>query len=371
MSGSTCIACQATFSTADEQRGHYRTDWHRYNLKRRVAGAAPVGEEEFRDRVDAQQQRTRAEAGKAAFQKECAACGKTYFSENAYNSHLLSKRHRDLEAAAGTAEAAQADGEEEDAAMAEDSGTPQEPRQTNWRSALASAADEDEVDAILAEKRRTAPRLAPEACLFCPLSSTTPEANVEHMSREHSFFIPSLTNLADLPGLLRTLADAVTVDNLCLYCGFSGRKMHSVEAVRKHMLDKGHARLGEDLEEMCEEFYEFEDDAGEGMEVDFFNGRTDKPYVGDDQHLHLPSGAVAAPRSLARYYKQNLVPSGNSAMHRILHGYKALGYAEEPEEVVRKRRAQRAEARGRARWESAMGERGNGLQKHFRVQIPF
>ncbi len=48
----TCLACQVGFSTADEQRIHYRTDWHRYNLKRRIAEAAPVGEEEFRGRVD-------------------------------------------------------------------------------------------------------------------------------------------------------------------------------------------------------------------------------------------------------------------------------------------------------------------------------
>lgn len=34
--GFTCVACHLVFKTADLQRDHYRTDWHRYNLKRQV-----------------------------------------------------------------------------------------------------------------------------------------------------------------------------------------------------------------------------------------------------------------------------------------------------------------------------------------------
>ncbi|KIH52574.1 Mak16 protein [Ancylostoma duodenale] len=35
--GFTCVACHLVFKTADLQRDHYRTDWHRYNLKRQVS----------------------------------------------------------------------------------------------------------------------------------------------------------------------------------------------------------------------------------------------------------------------------------------------------------------------------------------------
>lgn len=50
--GSTCIACGIgvtlpAFASVEEQREHFRTDWHRYNVKRRVAGLAPVAEERF------------------------------------------------------------------------------------------------------------------------------------------------------------------------------------------------------------------------------------------------------------------------------------------------------------------------------------
>jgi hypothetical protein len=32
----TCNACNAAFDEEEEQRLHYRSEWHRYNLKRKV-----------------------------------------------------------------------------------------------------------------------------------------------------------------------------------------------------------------------------------------------------------------------------------------------------------------------------------------------
>ncbi len=47
----TCLACQVQFKSADEQRDHYHTDWHRYNLKRKVAELPPVSAENFAQRI--------------------------------------------------------------------------------------------------------------------------------------------------------------------------------------------------------------------------------------------------------------------------------------------------------------------------------
>ena len=51
------------FESVDELKAHYRTDWHRYNLKRDTNGLPVVGKELF-DRVLMQ-----AEASKSAAQK--------------------------------------------------------------------------------------------------------------------------------------------------------------------------------------------------------------------------------------------------------------------------------------------------------------
>jgi len=41
---------------AELQKAHYKTDWHRYNLKRKVADLPPVTAVNFQQRVAAQKE---------------------------------------------------------------------------------------------------------------------------------------------------------------------------------------------------------------------------------------------------------------------------------------------------------------------------
>ena len=50
-SGLTCLACAAAFSTPAEQKEHYRSDWHRYNLKRKLAELPPISADGFARRL--------------------------------------------------------------------------------------------------------------------------------------------------------------------------------------------------------------------------------------------------------------------------------------------------------------------------------
>jgi pre-60S factor REI1 len=53
----TCITCRVGFGTSELQRGHYKTDWHRYNLKRKVAELPPVTADTFQQKVLAQREK--------------------------------------------------------------------------------------------------------------------------------------------------------------------------------------------------------------------------------------------------------------------------------------------------------------------------
>lgn len=46
-SGLTCALCQLTFGSVDEQKEHFRSDWHRHNIRRNVSGKPVLLEEEF------------------------------------------------------------------------------------------------------------------------------------------------------------------------------------------------------------------------------------------------------------------------------------------------------------------------------------
>ena len=47
-----CGSCRVQFSNSDQYRTHYQSDWHCYNLKRKVAQLPPLGLDEFETRKE-------------------------------------------------------------------------------------------------------------------------------------------------------------------------------------------------------------------------------------------------------------------------------------------------------------------------------
>jgi pre-60S factor REI1 len=120
---------------------------------------------------------------------------------------------------------------------------------------------EDEGALTLDEKIAAArSRLSSAHCFFCTHVSSSLEVNLAHMADEHSFFIPDTEYLVDLTGLIVYLGEKIAVGNVCLYCNGKGREFHTLDAVRKHMVDKSHCKIAYDTEDdMLEisDYYDF------------------------------------------------------------------------------------------------------------------
>lgn len=97
MSSYTCISCRVAFADGEVQRAHYKTDWHRYNLKRKVADMPPVTAENFQERVLAQRAATEQQVTGATVSEGCTTCNKKFSSSNAYQNHLQSHKHQQAE----------------------------------------------------------------------------------------------------------------------------------------------------------------------------------------------------------------------------------------------------------------------------------
>ncbi|CAF5175959.1 unnamed protein product, partial [Rotaria magnacalcarata] len=93
----TCITCHVAFINGELQRSHYKTDWHRYNLKRKVADLGPITANEFSEKVESiQQQRTDNTAdGNNRTALTCKDCSKVFTSENGLLNHMKSNKHID------------------------------------------------------------------------------------------------------------------------------------------------------------------------------------------------------------------------------------------------------------------------------------
>ncbi|KAL8699205.1 MAG: hypothetical protein Q9201_006133 [Fulgogasparrea decipioides] len=296
-----------------------RGDWHRYNLKRRVASLPPVSSEVFAEKVLTQQATSTAAAAKASFQKQCSACQKTYYSENAYDNHLGSQKHRLRLATLQNADVAKDPEVESVVSSAISLGEPINSTPTDSIDPEAEAEFSKVVDGIketklddqdiasrrpsrphqsvneerpehplsqsvtaestpTASRRRSPTQAAPTAplkrCLFCNYESPTFKLSVMHMTKFHGLFIPEQPYLVDLEGLVAYLDIKISEMHECLYCH---KLKASKESIQTHMRDKGHCMIAYTSEaEMVEvgQFYDFrssysdpESDLGEDDEV--------------------------------------------------------------------------------------------------------
>ncbi|GIZ39229.1 hypothetical protein CKM354_000262000 [Cercospora kikuchii] len=282
----TCNTCQVAFRTSDLQRTHMQSDWHRYNLKRRVASLPPLSSEIFAEKVLANKATAAATAARASFEKRCEPCDKTYFSEGAFVNHLGSQKHR-LHVARFNARGGGADGADTDS-MADSTftlGDSIDTASTTASTVNGEEATEDVLDEVVGGISRTtldgnvaqpnvasqpAPAASADAeeddyehkadlnqCLFCNYISPTMDLNINHMSRQHGFFIPERDYLVDLPGLVNYLSETVAVLHQCLLCH---KQLHTTSGIQTHMRDRGHCMMAYSTEEEqmdVGEFYDF------------------------------------------------------------------------------------------------------------------
>ncbi|XP_058823881.1 cytoplasmic 60S subunit biogenesis factor ZNF622 [Topomyia yanbarensis] len=368
----TCLNCSVRFQNAEMQREHYKTDWHRYNLKRKIAELPPVSVEEFEKRIIQQKS-----ADAAALEDQslyCKACKKLFKSKNAHDNHLDSRKHKDnlkvyLEQ--------EPNAKEQDVAV----------KSTRINKNVATGEqpmDEDieEVDSEQWDEEWDNP-IENNDCLFCLNHSEDIIKNIKHMSVKHSFFIPDAEYCIDVEGLLTYLAEKICRDFICIWCNEKGRTFYSLDAVRNHMVEKGHCKMLHEGAALAEyvDYYDYSTsypDHNEEMDVD---AEIEAPQIldGDDYQMVLPSGAVIGHRSLLRYYKQRLNPNralvvkkSTQRLHKVLAEYRALGWTSTQQEAAaRNARDMHVMKRQQAKLIQQVGVKANKLQKHFRVQVNF
>jgi len=250
----------------------------------------------------------------------------------------------------------------------------------NWKKKLAEAKTEEEVNMVIDEKIKLSRRLEENECLFCDFKGANLEEKMEHMTVEHTFFIPDIEYMVDLKGFLNYLAEKIAIGNTCIYCK---KAFNTLEATRKHILDKSHQKIkyeeGPDLE--ISDFYDFsstyDDDVNPDEELD--PNYNVLQITSEGTELILPSGAHIGHRDYKRYYDQNLrynYEPESVAINRITQKYKALGYYNIgssgmtiEQERLAKMKAAREELREYQRKKESLGIKNNKLQKHFRAQI--
>lgn len=306
----TCINCRVAFTDADIQRQHYKTDWHRYNLKRKVADLPPVSAEEFQRRVISQREHDEALGKDSSI--HCKVCRKTFNSSKSFENHLKSKKHitlvDSLPEGTNSLDQISSPGNSSIRSSASNSVTKLNTSKSGTITSDDDDSDIEEVDSDEWDEEFSDDNpILHNNCLFCNHHSAALMKNMKHMSVAHSFFIPDIEFVTDLKGLLCYLGEKITQGYLCIWCNDSGKAFHSAESAQQHMLDKGHCKMLHEGETLLEysDYYDYRSSYPE----EFVNAENDDEEVetpvieAEDYQLVLPSGAIIGHRSLMRYYR--------------------------------------------------------------------
>ncbi|XP_057515740.1 cytoplasmic 60S subunit biogenesis factor REI1 homolog 1 [Amaranthus tricolor] len=367
MPGLTCNACNKEFLDDSEQKLHYKSEWHRYNLKRKIAGVPGVTEALFLARQSALAEQKK-KLDEAPMLYSCGLCGKGYRSSKAHAQHLKSKTHI-LRSTQGEnlqnednaiirpltrrtpvrpphrkvvdseesdeSEWEEADPEEEMIGEAADSLASL--NMTGDTAAMADDDDEDDDDDF--------EELDPTCCIMCDAENGSLESCMVHMHKKHGFFIPDIEYLKDPKGLLTYLGIKVKRDFLCLYCNERCHPFSSLEAVRKHMEAKSHCKVrygdGNDDEEVeLEEFYDYSSSYmyEDGKQLVAINdgdisvelGHGGSELIIKNKTNRGVSAKTLGSREFLRYYKQKPRPAPDSDKAisiALASRYKSMGLA--------------------------------------------
>lgn len=210
----TCICCRIKFDSADLQRNHFKTEWHLYNLKRRVCDLEPIDLDAF-----------------IAIQMAAPL-------QDDETSTLYAESTCSTSWPKGCLEGRRVNSQEDE-----------DDDEDDWEF-LDEEYQEDELDDLLSQI------ISSDTCLFCDKKSPTTEVNVKHMDQAHGFFIPEYRYLIDLDGLLEYLGFKVGAGTTCLWCN---KQFTSLHGVRLHMIYKDHCKIFYDQERALSEFKEYYD----------------------------------------------------------------------------------------------------------------
>ncbi|KAF4353535.1 hypothetical protein CsatB_008625 [Cannabis sativa] len=405
MSGLACNACNKEFIDDSEQKFHYKSEWHRYNLKRKIAGVPGVTEVLFMARQAALAQEKN-KLSETPMLYSCGLCGKGYRSSKAHAEHLKSRNHI-LKASQGV------NNQDEDMAIIKplprrvvnkaplqndapnEESEESEESEGEWeevdpeeeligeaaKSLTGLNVDEHASDEDMDEKDDVEDfdDLDPSCCFMCDLEHDNLESCIVHMHKHHGFFIPDVEYLKDPKGFLTYLGLMVRRDFMCLYCNDRCHPFSSLEAVRKHMIAKSHCKVhygdgGDDEEVELEEFYDYSssyvDEDGKQMVV---SGHTNAVELAGPELLitrrsnNGVSTKTLGSRDFLRYYRQKPRPSpihDKAISAALASRYKSMGLAtvQSRERMVRMKVMKEMNRTGVEAMRSKMGMKSNVIR---------
>lgn len=373
-----CSTSGTFFTSKDDLAEHYKSDYHRYNLKRKIADLPPVTKEWFDSRKD-QLTSTAALAAQKTWVDPLTK--KRFGSENTYTTYVNSKKYQDLVKKSGKPQpepfvTIKRTAEAESEARQVNSGAEgrthvmkepfrgakkgldedMEEGASDWET--ASEEEDQDMEGGLEPPEVTEWNV--RRSLFDNHMSADLAGNLEYMWKKFGFYLPDAEFLQDPDGLIKYLGAKLAEGNIPLYASgldVNAKQLGSLHAVQHHMVDTNQCKMAYDgVEEEYADYYDYTsaEDHGEGTDIVMAGGEDATAGATNGYELAVGDagggggGKILGNRDFARYYRQNHRPvDGRRSTHLALvqQKYRNMGVSllEGPGDAQAKRAVKQAQ----------------------------
>lgn len=225
----TCLTCSVIFEDSLKQRQHYSTEWHRYNLHRKIENLPFITLEEFEKKKEAYQ--ITKDSSQTKQNWHCKLCQKKFHSEKQYENHLVSNKHQKKEEEIIEMEVVDV---KENKNLKEEIAENNKDKGNSLTHYLGNSYCQETASSIKSERVQTDSDVESvdsdewlddlenpidqNNCLFCDHHSGSMKRNLKHMMIEHSFFVPDLEYCVDQRSLLLYLGEKICGKFRCIWC---------------------------------------------------------------------------------------------------------------------------------------------------------
>ncbi|EUD65053.1 hypothetical protein C922_04564 [Plasmodium inui San Antonio 1] len=226
-----CYTCNIQIYNYSFFRYHFKSEWHKYNLKRKLLNLKAVNEVTFNEKVH------------NLTKGENHACGNNPLSGDPPSSnHCAHKKHSN-----GKKKKEKKNHAELCSRKKANNGSSYTSNNCEAQK-IKYATKED----VLMTKNVKYDN--PLVCFFDNRIFNSVEENIKHMNDNYTFYIPDLKYVTNLKKVLLTIGKKIYEENICVYCF---RHSKCVKSLQSHMICKSHTKLHSEFFIFIQKYYDF------------------------------------------------------------------------------------------------------------------
>lgn len=213
-----------TFSSREELAQHYKSDWHKYNLKRREANLPMLTQYDYQARLDAAMALRR--------EKE--------WKDKKLGTNHLKKHSPSTQEPASYSSSSKVVGIKTSSTPAAVEVATAAGNLTNESRSMSIDKTHEQQQQEMEEEEEEQGNIDPTLSLFDRHVSTTVQENIQYMYQKYGFFVPDYEYLVDVQGFVGYCHEKIQLGHVCLYCQ---KIFISSQSCKQHMIQTRHTKI--------------------------------------------------------------------------------------------------------------------------------